>query len=157
MNSLIFRAFHKKKKQYFPVFSFCNDFIKVPQDSDSNPVRRYKRNEFQDIEQSSGLCCTKGLSKYIGSLIFEGDVFREDLVTTEISNSEFLYYVVIKHPQLACFMMIPIEHYSDIKNNGCVNKEQYKWIFEGCVTDFSKDILLYKIGTYHEGQYKHKL
>lgn len=70
MRKIKFRAYHKVKNRMFKVFSFCNEFIKVV--TDISLVEKFRIDEFENIQQFTGLLDKNGLEIYEGDIVNSG-------------------------------------------------------------------------------------
>jgi len=82
--------------------------------------------------------------------IFEDDIFR---ATKETDDGEDItsYLVVVWIKQLAAFYLVPVEHYSIIRDNDVSNEPEFAWLFdEALLCDFYLDSQLMRVGNIYD-------
>jgi hypothetical protein len=86
------------------------------------------------IMQFTGLKTSKK-KKNLDEDIYEWDIFRH-----QDGNGNDEYSVVMWIPQRAAFYMIPIAHYTVLKNNDVSSEKEFDWLFEDAsLFDFELD------------------
>ena len=99
----------------------------------------------ETVGQFTGFTAAKHKST-VDAEIYEYYIFRG-------SNyyGEDAYFVVMWINQRGAFYLIPIEHYTVIKDNDVSNEPEFEWLFrDACLYDFSISIGLTKVGNIHD-------
>lgn len=156
MGEIKLRAWDEGKRVMHYDFQFIksgdegNDWIVFV--SDKKPLNA---DTFKDLDahfsqqlkvmRYTGFKATKGKVQFLGKGIYECDIFRQ----TKEDQDE--YYVVMWINERGAFYLIPIDHYSVLRDNDCSMEPEFEWLFrDAALYDFSIDCGLAKVGNIYE-------
>lgn len=78
--------------------------------------------------------------------VYEGDLFRG----LDADDND-IFYVVMWIDQRGAFYMVPIDHYTVIRDNDVSREKEFDWLFQDALLyDFSIDVGLMKVGNIHD-------
>ena len=120
------------------------DFMYVFNGEQLDSVDNY-RVDAETIGQFTGLKAGKH------KMNLDPDVYEGDLFRGLDADDNDIFYVVMWIDQRCAFYMIPINHYTVIRDNDVSREKEFDWLFQDALLyDFSIDVGLMKVGNIHD-------